>query len=450
MEIEENIEVEDRLIRLQNLVRTENAEGLVAFLSQQSEYEIALALQSFPNADKTWIWQYVPADLKGGVLAKLSEETRDVIVSEMEVHQVSEITKDLDAQDIAEILESVEPEFHEQLIEQLDENTQNQVKVLQSYDDDCVGRYMTPTTVNIKDTVTLETIQRFIRIKSLLDERSQEVFVTNADNQLVGTLSLIDLIKQPQETLVSEFLHVPVSLLDTCDIRDAANILRAKELKFAPVVNSQNQLVGQLTSEDILDIIQEDSDTTMLNLSRVSDDQELFAPILFSAKSRGIWLGINLATAFLAAYVIGQFEAVLSQVVALAILMPVVASMGGIAGSQTLTLVIRGMAMGQVGGDNKIWLFQKELWVGAINGTVWALVVVLVAQIWFQDAKISLIIGLAIVINMVVANLSGISIPLMLKRMGIDPALSGAVILTTVTDVVGFMSFLGLATLLLI
>jgi magnesium transporter len=200
----------------------------------------------------------------------------------------------------------------------------------------------------------------------------------------------------------------------------------------------------------VLEITQDDADATLKHMSGVSVDDELFTPIMRSAKSRGVWLGINLMTAFLAAAVIGQFEAVLDQIVALAILMPVVASMGGIAGSQTLTVVIRGLALGQIAGSNTRWIYNKELWVGMSNGFVWALVVGLIAQMWFGELMITLVITLAIFINMSVANLSGVLIPLVLKKLKIDPALSGAVILTTITDVVGFLSFLGLATLIIL
>ncbi len=233
-------------------------------------------------------------------------------------------------------------------------------------------------------------------------------------------------------------------------VSEGASVLRARELNFAPVTNVEGVLVGQLNIADIIELPQDDSDMTLKHMSGVSDEEELFSPILQSAKSRGIWLGINLATAFLAAAVIGQFEAVLEQVVALAVLMPVVASMGGIAGSQTLTVVIRGMALGQIAGNNRVWLFNKELWVGLTNGVIWALVVGLISHLWFGDPKISLVISIAILVNMTLANLAGIAIPLMLKKLKIDPALSGAVILTTVTDVAGFLSFLGLATLIIL
>jgi magnesium transporter len=371
-------------------------------------------------------------------------------MSEMKFEEVSELTKDLDAQDIAEILDTVHDTVKEAVIGNLDYSTREQVQALHAYEDNAVGRYMDPETVNIKEDVTLQMVQRLIRTKGLLDNETQEVMVTDKQNRLVGSLSLVDLVKQNQNALVSEFMHHPISLLDEMSIHDAATILRSKGLHFAPVVNECDLLVGQLNIDDIMEITREDTDNTLMSMSGVSETDELFAPIMSSAKSRGIWLGINLATAFLAAYVIGQFEAVLAQVVALAVLMPVVASMGGIAGSQTLTIVIRGLAMGQIGGNNRWWLFNKEIWVGAMNGLVWALVVGLVTQLWFEDLMISTVITLAILINMTIANMAGIAVPLVLKNMNIDPALSGAVILTTVTDVVGFMSFLGLATLLIL
>jgi magnesium transporter len=441
---------DEKLLHLQSLVEQEDKELVTEFLEPQSGIEIANLLDSFPPKEKEQIWQEIPEEVKGEVLAEVGDETRETLMSEMDISDVSQLTKDLNAQDIADILDNTEDSVKEGVIKNLDNNLQEQVKTLQTYDDKNIGRYMNPETINVRENVNLETVQRFIRMRGLLSGLAREIMVINKDNQLVGSLSLVDLIKQNQETLVADLMIQPISLLDTQDIHDAAMILRSKSLHFAPVVNKSNQLMGQLNIDDIMEITRDESDATLFNMSQVSEDEELFAPIIKSTKSRGIWLGINLATAFLAAYVIGQFEAVLSQVVALAVLMPVVASMGGIAGSQTLTVVIRGLAMGQVGGSNRWWLLNKELWVGALNGFVWAVVVGGVTHLWFNDIKISLVISIAILINMTVANVSGITIPLILKKMNIDPALSGAVILTTVTDVVGFISFLGLATIFIL
>lgn len=442
---------EYKLLYLQGLVADDAYAAITDFLTQQSEYEIANLLESFPNQDRQIIWAQVPDHLKGEVLAELEVDTRQPLMENISSKEISLFTQDLDAQDISEILETVTETVRTSVMATLDEDVRIQVNKLDTYADWEVGSYMDPDIIQVQDDISLAQVQEWLRAnEDLLDDQSQELLVVDQSQQLLGLLSLVDLIKHDQNALVSSFIDNAITINDRLDIQDAAAIFRSEDIRFAPVINSHGELVGQLNGEDIMEIIQDDVDSTMKNLAGVSQDEELFAPILSSAKSRSIWLGINLCTALLAAAVIGQFEAVLAKVVALAILMPVVASMGGIAGSQTLTIVIRGMAMGQIGGSNRLWLLNKELWVGAINGLIWAIIMALIAQMWFHDVKISAVIGLAIAINMTAANVSGISIPLMLKRMDIDPALSASVILTTVTDIVGFMSFLGLASVLLL
>ncbi|WP_227431171.1 magnesium transporter [Psychrobacter sp. I-STPA6b] len=446
-----SLNAEEKLIYLQSLVASEDTEAMAEFLAEQSEYEIANLLESFPSNDRQDIWQQVPLDIKGEVLAEVEDDIRPSLMANMQASEIETLAEDLDAQDIAEILDTVDDEVRAEIMATLDEDVRIQVNKLDTYEDWEVGDYMDPDTIQIQDNISLADVQNYLRhTEDLLDDQTQELLVVDKTQQLLGLLSLVDLIKYPQESLVSEWIDPAITIHDRMDIQDAAAIFRAEDIRFAPVVNSFGELVGQLNAEDIMEIIQDDVDSTMKHLAGVSDDEELFAPIITSAKSRSIWLGINLGTALLAAAVIGQFEAVLSQVVALAVLMPVVASMGGISGSQTLTVVIRGLAMGQIGGSNRWWLFNKELWVGAINGVIWAVIMAVIAQVWFKDLTISMVIGLAIAINMTVANVSGISIPLLLKKMNIDPALSASVILTTVTDIVGFLSFLGLASLLIL
>ncbi len=442
---------EYKLLYLQELVAEKAYAAITEFLEKQSEYEIASLLESFPNQNRLLIWAQVPEDIKGKVLAELEFDTRQPLLENVSLKEISLFTQDLDAQDISEILDTVTESVRTSVMATLDEDIRVQVNKLDTYEDWEVGSYMDPDLIQIRDDITLAEVQNWLRENAdLLDDESQELLVVDQSQQLLGLLSLADLIKNQQSTLVADLIHSAITVNDRLDIQDAASIFRSEDIRFAPVINSHGELVGQLNGEDIMEIIQDDVDSTMKNLAGVSQDEELFAPILTSAKSRSIWLGINLFTALLAAAVIGQFEAVLAKVVALAILMPVVASMGGIAGSQTLTVIIRGMAMGQIGGSNRLWLLNKELWVGAINGIIWAIIMAIIAQLWFHDIKISAVIGLAIAINMTAANVSGISIPLMLKRMNIDPALSASVILTTVTDIVGFMSFLGLASVLIL
>lgn len=442
---------EYKLLYLQDLVANDDFAAISDFLLKQSEYEIANLLESFPSPSRQLIWEQVAAKIKGQVLAELEFDTRQPLLENISSQEISLLAQDLDAQDISELLDTVTEKVRTSVMATLDEDIRIQVNKLDTYEDWEVGSYMDPDIIQVQDDSSLAQVQQWLRSDTrLLDDQSQELLVVDKSKQLLGLLSLADLIKHDQSTLVSSLVDNAVTINDRLDIQDAAAIFRSEDIRFAPVINSHGELVGQLNGEDISEIIQDDVDSTMRNLAGVSQDEELFAPILTSAKSRSIWLGINLCTALLAAAVIGQFEEVLAKVVALAILMPVVASMGGIAGSQTLTIVIRGMAMGQIGGSNRWWLFNKELWVGAINGIVWALVMAIIAQLWFQDAKITAVIGCAIAINMTAANASGIAIPLMLKNMNIDPALSASVILTTVTDIVGFMSFLGLASILIL
>ncbi|WP_230655949.1 magnesium transporter [Psychrobacter sp. I-STPA10] len=446
-----SLNAEDKLIYLQSLVADDDTQAMATFLAEQSEYEIANLLESFPKDDRQLIWTQVPLDIKGEVLAEVEDDIRPSLMSNMQAGEIETLAEDLDAQDIAEILDTVDDKVRAEVMATLDEDVRIQVNQLDTYEDWEVGDYMDPDTIQIQESISLSQVQNYLRShEDLLDDQTQELLVVDQGQQLLGLLSLVDLIKYPQNSLVSEWIDPAITIQDRMDIQDAAAIFRSEDIRFAPVVNSFGELVGQLNAEDIMEIIQDDVDSTMKHLAGVSDDEELFAPIITSAKSRSIWLGINLGTALLAAAVIGQFEAVLSQVVALAVLMPVVASMGGISGSQTLTVVIRGLAMGQIGGSNRWWLFNKELWVGAINGIIWAVIMAVIAQVWFKDITISMVIGFAIAINMTVANISGISIPLILKEMNIDPALSASVILTTVTDIVGFLSFLGLASLLIL
>jgi magnesium transporter len=441
---------EEQLLYLQKLLDDEDTTALKELFTELDILEIARTLESFPAKTRDYLWEYVPDDLIGEVLAEVDEDIRADYVEDLSASDVEQLVKGLDAQEVAEVLDVADEAIKTSVYASLDQEIRAQVENLHAYEDDVVGRYMDPETVNVKQGVSLEAVQRYIRIHHLLDDESQQIMITDKDKRLLGTLTLIDLIKQPQDAVVDDYMDDFFTLNDQMKVSDAAALLRSKELHFVPVCDSDGLLVGQLNSTDVLEITQDDADMTLKHMSGVSDEEEVFTPIMRSAKSRGIWLGINLLTAFLAAFVIGQFEAVLDQIVALAILMPVVASMGGIAGSQTLTVVIRGLALGQLAGNNIKWLYNKEMWVGMSNGLVWALVVGFIAHIWFDDAMITLVITLAIFINMSLANVSGVLIPLVLKKLQIDPALSGAVILTTVTDVVGFLSFLGLATLIIL
>ncbi|HHW65452.1 MAG TPA: magnesium transporter, partial [Rhodocyclaceae bacterium] len=277
------------------------------------------------------------------------------------------------------------------------------------------------------------------------------LMVVDRKGQYQGALRLSALVTASLDTPVAELMHTEIAGIPvSTDSREVARLFQDLDLMSAPVVDDAGRLIGRITVDDVVDLIREDSDRTVMQMAGLDDEADMFAPVLVSSRRRAVWLGINLLTAFLAAWVIGQFQGTLEQLVALAVLMPIVASMGGIAGSQTLTLVIRGLALRQVQKGNVRVLLSREIGVSILNGLLWAAVVAVLAVVWFGDWGIGGVIAAAILLNLLCAALAGLAIPLILERMGIDPALAGSVILTTVTDVVGFFAFLGLATVLLL
>ena len=292
---------------------------------------------------------------------------------------------------------------------------------------------------------------RWLRRHSELPTHTDALMVVDGENRYLGKLDIATVLTAQPETLVREVMRKDVDKVSAdASEHDVLTLFERRDLISVAVVGEGDALLGRICIDDVLDLIREQAEHSMMKRAGLNEEEDLFAPVMPSAKRRGVWLGINLVTVFLAAWVIGQFEEVLEKFVALAVLMPVVASMGGIAGSQTLTLTIRGLALDQIAKSNVRWLTLKEIGVGILNGLVWSLVVALVAFLWFEDAGIALIIAVAMVLNLLAAAISGVSIPLLLNRLGIDPALSGAVVLTTVTDVIGFLSFLGLATVFLL
>jgi magnesium transporter len=296
----------------------------------------------------------------------------------------------------------------------------------------------------------VDVVLRYLRRFEEIPEITDNLFVVNRDDTFVGNLPIGLLLTSPPTTRVREVMNteiraIPVDLIDT----EVSQRFKRHDLVSAPVIDDQNRLVGRITIDDVLDVIVEDADHSLLAMAGLSDTEDTFSSIGKTVPRRAVWLGVNLLTALLASTAISLFEQTLDKLVALAILMPIVASMGGVAGSQTLTVVIRGMALGQIERGNISWLVSKEFVTGALNGLLYALIVGCVVSLWFQDATMALIIGLAMAINLMAAALSGTLLPILLKSINIDPALAGTVILTTITDIVGFISFLGLATIFL-
>ncbi|MCB1789137.1 MAG: magnesium transporter, partial [Gammaproteobacteria bacterium] len=334
----------------------------------------------------------------------------------------------------------------------LDDQRRHRLQAVLSYPEDTAGGLMNTDTVTVRPEVTLDVVLRYLRrLGDAVPTSTDKLFVVNRDDNYLGILRLSQLVsRDPQETVAEAMSLNMQPIRAAMSTSEVARRFEAHDMLSAPVVDDSGRLLGRITVDDVIDVIREEGEHQFMGGAGLSEEEDMFAPVLASTRRRALWLGINLATAFLASWVIGQFEETLSKVVALAVLMPIVASMGGIAGSQTLTLAIRGIALGQLSSTNARALVLKELAVGTLNSLIWAAVVAFIAGLWFDSSQIAILIAVAITINLVFAAITGSLLPLALERVGIDPALAGSVLLTTVTDVVGFLSFLGLATIFLV
>jgi magnesium transporter len=412
--------------------------------------EIGDLLESFPQGPREILWELVEPHDRGEVLLEVNDEVRAGLIGMMENEQLVAAAEGLDTDDLADLITDLPRAVTREVLRSMDKQNRDRLEVVLHYPEDTAGGLMNVDTVTVRANVTLDVVLRYLRLHPDVPETTDTLFVVNRDDIYQGILRLSTLLTNDPELFVAEVMDSGVQAIP-CDMADdeVARLFEDRDLLSAPVVDPDGRLLGRITIDDVVDVIREDAEHSLLSMAGLDEEGDTFAPVITSARRRAVWLGINLFTAFLASWVIGLFQATLQQVVALAVLMPIVASMGGIAGSQTLIIVIRGMALGQVGSSNARWLMIKELAVTAVNGFVWALVVALLATLWFNDIDIGLIIAVALIINLVCAAIAGFSIPFTLNRMNIDPAHAGTVILTTITDVVGFMVFLGLGTIFL-
>ncbi len=413
--------------------------------------EMASLLESLPRELRKQTWDLILPGNEGEVLAYLGEEARSTIIDEMAHHEVVAAAETMHDTDLAVVIDELSETLSEAVLQSLDADRRLRLEATKAYAEDSVGRWMSSDVISVRQDVTLQVVLRYLRRLKPLPTHTDALMVIDDNGQYLGKLSMSEVVTEAPETLVGELMKPMADCVrvDAND-HDVAVLFERRDLISAAVIGERGELLGRITVDDAMDIIRGEADKAVLARAGLHQEEDLFAPVVPSAKRRALWLGINLATVFLAAWVIGRFEEALDKIVALAVLMPVVASMGGIAGSQTLTLTIRGLALGQVSRTNLRWLANKELAVGLLNGVAWAVVVAIVTYAWFGDTGIALIIAAAMILNLIAAAFSGVIIPVILDRFGYDPALSGAVVLTTVTDIVGFLSFLGLATLFLL
>lgn len=409
--------------------------------------DVAHLLESSPPKERKLLWELIDDENEGEVLQHLSDELQTWLLNQMSVQEVANAMIDLDADDIADLLQNLPNTVTREVLTTMDSQDRARVEAVLSYPEDSAGGLMNTDTVTVRPDITLEVVLRYLRRHRSLPEMTDNLLVVNRRDEFIGLLPINKILVTDGDATVREVMNTEVITISAdMDDSEVAQLFERHDLISAPVVDSYNgKLLGRITIDDVVDVIREDADHSLMSMAGLDEDEDTFAPAFKTSRRRAVWLGINLLTALLASGVIGLFQATIDQVVALAVLMPIVASMGGVAGSQTLTLVIRGQAIGHIDSKNVGWLLNREFLVGLSNGLLWAAVIAGITYIWFYDISLSIIIGLAIVINLVVAALAGAFLPVLLKRMNIDPALAGSVVLTTVTDVVGFFAFLGLA-----
>ncbi len=442
---------EQRFSDVHDAIEAGSVQRAARMLNALEPAEIAHLLESLPPRQRDVAWELVDGATGGEVLLYVTDDVRADLLRDMDSEEILEAARELDTDDLADLVADLPVSITREVLKSLDAQRRARLEQALAYPEDSAGGLMNTDTVTVRPEVTLDVVMRYLRrFKEGLPDLTDNLIVVNRSGRYLGVLFLADILTNDPDSSVAEVMAADIQPIPaTWEARDVASRFEQHDLVSAPVVDDSGRVLGRITVDDVMDVIREEAEHQFMGQAGLSEDADMFAPVLLSARRRALWLGINLLTAFLASWVIGHFEATIEKVVALAVLMPIVASMGGIAGTQTLTLAVRGLALGQLSAKNAPWLVVRELAVGAINGMIWAAVVAGVAGVWFDSAGIAAIIAAAMAVNLVMAALSGAILPVALERVGIDPALAGGVILTTVTDVTGFLAFLGLATLYL-
>jgi len=445
-EIREGEERAENLRRFNQALESGTLSNIRLMLNGLHPAEIAHLLESLPADSRMIAWEMVAAEHEGDVLLHLSDGVRAGLIREMEPHELLAASEGLETDDLADFLQDLPRAVVAEVLNSMSVQDRQRLESVLPYPEDTAGGLMNTDSVTVRPDVTLDVVLRYLRRRGEIPEMTDSLIVAKRDDTYLGLLPINRMLTRDPSLTVGEIMISDVEPIEAMmSANEVASRFEQRDLVSAPVVNGQGKLMGRITIDDVVDVIRQTADHSLMSMAGLSEEEDLFASVASSSRRRALWLGVNLITALLASWVIGLFDAAIEKVVALAVLMPIVASMGGIAGSQTLTLVIRGMALGQISKANAWRFFTKEIAVGLVNGMVWALVVGGIAALWFDNLQIAWIIALAMVVNLLTAAVVGTTIPLLLRRFGIDPALAGSVVLTTFTDVVGFMSFLGIA-----
>ncbi|WP_332401783.1 magnesium transporter [Vibrio metschnikovii] len=419
-------------------------------LQDMEPEDIAHLLEASPRKARDVLWQLTDPEDYGEILEELNEDVKDALVSKMAPEMLIEATEGMHSDDLAYVLRSLPDDVSREVLAQMDAAERQRVETAMSYPEDTAGGLMNTDVITIRGDVDVDVVLRYLRMKGQLPYATDSLYVIDEESKLIGYLPLATLITTQPDIQVSEVMEdadeaIKVDAKDS----DVASLFERRNWVSAPVVDEHQHLVGRITIDDVVDVIREDAEHSMMSMAGMNDDEDTFAPVLKSTHKRSIWLGANVLAALTAASVSNMFEATLEQMAAIAVLMTIVPSMGGVAGNQTVALVIRGLALGHIGDSNKRELLLKEAAIGFFNGILWALIIGAIVVLWKGEWLLGGIISAAMMANLFIAGVAGVTIPILLKKMNIDPALAGGMALTTVTDVVGLSVFLGLATLLI-
>jgi len=412
--------------------------------------DIAFILESLPLDDRLAIWQLVRADRDGEILLEVSDAVRDSLIADMDRHEILAAVEPLDADELADLVEDLPTSVLPELMASLDSQQREQVQSALSFKEDELGALMDFEMVTIREDVSLEVVLRYLRRWDELPPQTDKLFVINQDNLLTGVLPLHWLLVNSPDKMVSEVMAPDVNTFQpTDDAYEVAQAFERYDLVTAPVVDARGHLIGRITVDAMVDVIREESEAEMLGRAGLREDEDIFASVWASLRNRWLWLALNLMTAFIASRVISLFEGSIERLVALAALMPIVAGIGGNSGNQTITMIVRAMALNQISPDSARRLWRKELSVSLLNGLVWGGVIGVVAWLLYDSAALGLVMTAAMTLNLLLAAFAGVGIPMMMTRFGRDPALGSSVLITAMTDSGGFFIFLGLATIFL-
>ncbi len=412
--------------------------------------DIAVILESLPPDERIRVWDQIPLDLLGEVLTEVNDGVRAYLVEKGDTDLIAHAISTLDIDDIADLVPSLPDDVIRNVLFTSGDHSQAELDAILAYPEDTAGGLMDFDTITIRANIPISVVLRYLRLRGELPDNTDKLFIVNRDGKFTGSIVTTDLLTNDPDTRVRSLADTdPVKFNVNDSDEDVAAAFERYDLVSAPVINDDDELVGRVTIDDVVDVIREQSEHAILAQAGLKDEEDIFAPVIKTTRSRALWLGVNLITALLASWVIGQFESTIEKLVALAVLMPIVASMGGNAGTQTMTLVIRGLATDTIGPHNAWRVLRKEFSVGVLNGVLWAVVTGSIAYLWFGDYQLGLIVGTAMIINLIASAIAGAFIPVFFEKVGIDPALASGVALTTVTDVVGFFAILGLAAVFL-